>query len=241
MNWVLLSNLSNFLYVFPAARFAESANFSIERIISNACNPNSLGSCVGYKLLSLLNQYSSRSQMMIDKKTWRRFIIMMASYCVALKQLSKRSSSHWPSHAANQILAALSRWWCWDRAYKAWGHIFRPESCAAKCCWCYNVQTICSLLPLVLLAYHVRLNLRIGNRKPYPMVTISVLNFTNGMMMVLYLFHTSPPIYPFLIRGYLHAYDISNESYGKVSVNDLGNLIFREISTYAYLFYTASQ
>ena len=146
MNWVLLSNLSNFLYLFPAARFAESANFSIERIISNACNPNSLGSCVGYKLLSLLNQYSSRSQMMIDKKTWRRFIIMMASYCVALKQLSKRSSSHWPSHAANQILAALSRWWCWDRAYKAWGHIFRPESCAAKCCWCYNVQTICSSL-----------------------------------------------------------------------------------------------
>ena len=132
MNWVLLSNLSNFLYVFPAVRFAESANFSIERIISNACNPNSLGSCVGYKLLSLLNQYSSRSQMMIDKKTWRRFIIMMASYCVALKQLSKRSSSHWPSHAANQILAALSRWWCWDRAYKAWGHIFRPESCDAK-------------------------------------------------------------------------------------------------------------
>ena len=62
------------------------------------------------------------------------------------------------------------------------------------------------------------------------MVTISVLNFTNGMM-VLYLFHTSPPIYPFLIRGYLHAYDISNENYGKVSVNDLGNLIFREIST----------
>ena len=147
MNWVLLSNLSNFLYVFPAARFAESANFSIERIISNACNPNSLGSCVGYKLLSLLNQYSSRSQMMIDKKTWRRFIIMMASYCVALKQLSKRSSSHWPSHAANQILAALSRWWCWDRAYKAWGHIFRQESCAAKCRWCYNViQTICSSL-----------------------------------------------------------------------------------------------
>ena len=50
-------------------------------IISNACNPNSLGSCVGYKLLSLLNQYSSRSQMMIDKKTRRRFIIMMASHC----------------------------------------------------------------------------------------------------------------------------------------------------------------
>ena len=88
----------------------------------------------------------------------------------------------------------------------------------------------CSLLSLALLAYHVRLNLRIGNRKPYPMVTISVLNLTNGMM-VLYLFHTSPPIYPFLIRGYLHAYVISNESYGKVYVNDLGNLIFREIST----------